>query len=232
MIDIAAGLIIDRLSVLDTCVVSDALDHLGVSGAVTGLRPVWGRPHIAGRARTVEVTDAAAAGPVTGRHLATTTIESAGPGDVIVIANGGRPGVSCWGDILTVAAQERGITGTVIDGANRDADAIAESGYPVWSRSCVPVTARGRIAERATDVPVTFGGMLVTPGDYVIADLSGVVFVPAAHAAAVLDAAERLADKQQRMVEAVRGGRPVTAVMHDAQFTGALAAPANGKERP
>jgi regulator of RNase E activity RraA len=226
MRNIAAGFIIERLAVLDTCVVSDALDHLGISGAVTGVRPVWGRPHVVGRARTVEVVDTAAAGPVTGRHLATTAIESSGAGDVIVIANNGRPGVSCWGDILSVAAQERGIEGTVIDGANRDADAIAESGYPVWSRGCVPVTARGRLAERATDVPVTFGGVLVSPGDYVIADLSGVVFVPASQAATVLDAAERLADKQQRMVEAIRGGRPVTDVMHDAQFTAAL-----GKEQ-
>ena len=62
----------------------------------------------------------------------------------------------------------------------------------------------------------------MSPGDYVIADLSGVVFVPASQAATVLDAAERLADKQQRMVEAIRGGRPVTDVMHDTQFTSAL----------
>jgi regulator of RNase E activity RraA len=141
---------------------------------------------------------------------------------VIVIANNGRTGVSCWGDILTVAAQERGIRGTVIDGACRDVDAIVDAGYPVWARAGVPVTARGRIAERATDVPISFGGIWVLPGDFVIADGSGVVFVPAARADEVLAAAERLADRQQRMVEAVRAGRSVVDVMHDTQFTSAL----------
>jgi regulator of RNase E activity RraA len=53
----------NRLALLDTCVVSDALDHLGISGAVVGVQPMWGRPKAVGRARTVEVVDAAAVGP-------------------------------------------------------------------------------------------------------------------------------------------------------------------------
>jgi regulator of RNase E activity RraA len=212
----------ERLALLDTCVVSDALDHLGISGAVVGVRPMWGRPKVVGRARTVEVVDTAAVGLAHSRHLATSAIVASGPEDVIVIANNGRTGVSCWGDILTVAAQQRGIRGTVIDGACRDVDAIADAGYPVWARAGVPVTARGRIAERATDVPVSFGGIWVLPGDLVIADGSGVVFVPAARADEVLAAAERLAARQERMVEAVRAGRSVVDVMHDTQFTSAL----------
>jgi 4-hydroxy-4-methyl-2-oxoglutarate aldolase len=221
----AADNTLERLAALDTCVVSDALDHLGISGAVTGVRPMWGRPKVAGRARTVQVVDAAAAGPVRGRHLATSAIVASGPEDVIVIANNGRTGVSCWGDILTAAAQQRGIRGTVIDGACRDVDAIADAGYPVWARAGVPVTARGRIAERGTDVPVSFGGVEVLPGDWVIGDGSGVVFVPAARAAEVLAAAERLAARQERMVAAVRAGRSVVDVMHDTQFTSALNPP-------
>ena len=213
---------LERLAALDTCVVSDALDHLGISGAVTGVRPMWGRPKVVGRASTVEVVDAASAGPVHGRHLATSAIVSSGPEDVIVIANNGRTGVSCWGDILTVAAQQRGIRGTVIDGACRDVDAIADAEYPVWARAGVPVTARGRIAERSAGKPVAFGGIWVNPGDLVIADGSGVVFVPADRATEVLDAAERLAARQERMVEAVRAGRSVMDVMHDTQFTSAL----------
>jgi regulator of RNase E activity RraA len=213
---------LERLAALDSCVVSDALDHLGISGAVTGVRPMWGRPKVAGRARTVEVVDAAAAGPAHGRHLATSAIVSSGPEDVIVIANNGRTGVSCWGDILTVAAQQRGIRGTVIDGACRDVDAIADAEYPVWARAGVPVTARGRIAERSADNPVAFGGIWVNAFDLVIADGSGVVFVPAERATEVLEAAERLAARQERMVEAVRAGRSVVDVMHDAQFTSAL----------
>jgi regulator of RNase E activity RraA len=238
---------LERLAALDTCAVSDALDHLGISGAVVGVRPIWGRPKVVGRARTVEVVDAAAigsggttsprspagqsgGGPGKGRHLATQAIMASGPEDVIVIANNGRTGVSCWGDILTIAAQQRGVRGTVIDGACRDVDAIADAEYPVWSRAAVPVTARGRIAERANDVPVSFGGVRVEPGDYVIADGSGVVFVPAARFREVLTAAERLAERQEQMAAAVRAGRSVIEVMHDSQFTSALNAPPSDQE--
>jgi len=218
--------VLSRLAALDSCVVSDALDHLGLSGATTGIRPMWGIPKVVGRARTVEVVDAAAAGDVKGRHLATQTVVSSGPEDVIVIANQGRTTVSCWGDILTAAAQQRGIRGVVIDGACRDVDAITEAGFPVYARAGVPVTARGRIVERASDVPISFGGVTVTPGDLVIADASGVVIVPAGRAEDVLAAAERLAARQEAMLAAVRGGRSVVEVMADSQFASALAAPA------
>ena len=134
--------LLERLRALDTCAVSDALDHLHLSGATTGVRPVHQRcARIAGYARTVEVVDAPAA--PAGKHLATRTVAAAGSGDVIVIANKGRVNVSCWGDILTVAAQVNGIEGTVIDGACRDVDAVAAAGYPLWARAAVPVTARG-----------------------------------------------------------------------------------------
>lgn len=215
--------VLDRLSALDTCAVSDALDHLGIPGATTGIRPMWGRPKIVGRARTVEVADVAAAGDVRGRHIATRAVAGGGPDDVIVIANQGRTSVSCWGDILTAAAQQRGIRGVVIDGACRDVDAIADAGFPVYARAGVPITARGRIAERAADVPVSFAGVRVRPGDLVIADASGVVIVPADRAEEVLAAAERLERRQRAMLAAVREGRSVIDVMHDSSFTSALA---------
>jgi 4-hydroxy-4-methyl-2-oxoglutarate aldolase len=150
--------LLERLRALDTCAVSDALHHLHLPGATTGVRPVHqGCARIAGYARTVEVADAPAA--LAGKHLATRTVAAAGRGDVIVIADKGRVNVSCLGDILTVAAQVNGIEGTVIDGACRDADAVAEAGYPLWARASVPVTARGRIAERGSNVPVAFDGV-------------------------------------------------------------------------
>lgn len=214
--------LLERYGKLDSCVVSDALDYLGLTGATTGIRPMWGIPKVVGLARTVEVADAAAAGSVSGRHMATLTVASSGPYDVIVIANRGRTTVSCWGDILTAAAQARGVRGVVIDGACRDVDAITEAQFPVYARAGVPVTARGRIVERASDVPVYFDGVLVTPGDLVIADASGVVIVPIAVAGDVLAAAERLVARQDLMLAAVRAGRSVVEVMHDGQFSDAL----------
>ena len=212
-----------RLTALDTCAVSDALDFLGITGATTGIGPMWGRQKIAGRARTVEAVDAAAGGSLpAGRHLGTQTVASSGPGDVIVVANRGRANVSSWGDILTAAAQYRGVEGAVIDGACRDLDAVAEAGFPLWARAAVPVTARGRLAERGSDVPVLFDGVLVTPGDLVLADGSGVVFLPADRATEIIETAERLAARQDAMRDAVLAGQPVTEVMHDERFRAAL----------
>lgn len=213
---------LERLAALDSCVVSDALDHLGISGATTGIRPIWGMPAIVGRARTVEVVDAAQAGDSKGRHMATQTVVAAGSEDVIVIANRGRTNVSCWGDILTASAQQRGIRGVVIDGACRDVPELAKAEFPAYARAGVPVTARGRIVDSGNDVPVTIDGVRVHPGDYLIADASGVVFVPADRIADVLAAAERLAARQEAMLAAVRGGASVIDVMHDQQFTTAL----------
>lgn len=213
--------LVKRLHALDTCAVSDALDHLHLPGATTGVRPMWpGCPKVAGRARTVEVVDAAAA--PAGKHMATRTVAAAGPGDVVVIANRGRLTVSCWGDIITAAAQVNGVEGTVIDGACRDLDAVTAAGYPLFARAAVPVTARGRIAERGSNVPVLFDGVLVHAGDLVLADGSGVVFVPAGHAVEVIATAERLTARQDAMVAAIRAGESVVDVMADAKFHAAL----------
>jgi regulator of RNase E activity RraA len=134
------------------------------------------------------------------------------------VANGGRTDVSCWGGILTRAALTRGIAGVMIDGACRDIGEAEELGFPVFGRAVVPVSARGRIAQLAAGEPVVFAGVQVTQGDYVVADRSGVVFVPAGRAAEVLAFAERIVAREEQMAAAVLAGEPVTTVMHDAEF--------------
>jgi 4-hydroxy-4-methyl-2-oxoglutarate aldolase len=209
-----------RLERLDACAVSDALDHLGLRGATTGLRPLWPCPKIVGRAVTVKVV------PVgltrSGQHLATPAIEAAGSEDVIVMDNAGRTDVSSWGDILSNACVVKGIRGVVIDGACRDIDGSREVGFPVYGRAVVPVTARGRIMQESFNSLVQCAGVQVRPGDLVIADGSGAVFVPQERAEEVIAAAERLAAKEAAMVAAVRAGRSVVDVMADTQFEVAL----------
>jgi 4-hydroxy-4-methyl-2-oxoglutarate aldolase len=77
----------------------------------------------------------------------------------------------------------------------------------------VPLTARGRIMEVGWNVPVSFGGLTVAPGDLVIADSSGVVFVPAARAEEVLAVGEEIVAREQAMAEAARAGRLMSQVM-------------------
>jgi regulator of RNase E activity RraA len=205
--------------------VSDALDTLGLAGATTGLRPLWAVPApVAGRVRTVLAGPRESGRPA--QHIAAAAIEAAGEGDVLVIANGGRVDVSSWGGILTLAARRRGIGGVVIDGACRDIAESEELGFPVYGRAVVPVSARGRIVQLAMEEPVDIAGMTVHPGDAVLADRNGVVFVRAADLSRVLTLAERITARETAMADAVRGGQPVTDVMHDSKFPTAQEAPA------
>jgi regulator of RNase E activity RraA len=208
---------LERLRALDSCAISDALDTLGLSGATTGVRPLWeSNVAVVGRARTVTAGPRPQDGA--GQHIAAAAIEAAGDGDVLVIANDGRVDVSCFGGILTLAASRRGILGVVIDGACRDIAESEELGFPVFGRAVVPVTARGRIVQLAMDEPVSFAGVTVRPQDIVIADRNGVVFVPAEELDRVLSLAERIVAREAAMADAVRNGEPVTEVMHDSRF--------------
>lgn len=181
-----------------------------------GIRPVWACPRIAGRVVTVKIVPAGLTQPE--HHLATPAVESAQPGDVIVVDNAGRTDVSSWGDILSNAAQFKGVGGVIIDGACRDVDGSQEIGFPVYARGGVPVTARGRIIQESFNTLIQCGGVQVRPGDLVIADGSGVCFIPQERAEEVIEAAERVAAREAAMVEAVRAGRSVVEVMAESAF--------------
>jgi 4-hydroxy-4-methyl-2-oxoglutarate aldolase len=204
--------LVDRLGKLDACAVSDAMDKLGLPGAVLGLTPLWQCPRIAGRVVTVKLKPKAE-GEVSHRHLGTAAIEAATPGDVIVVDNGGRTYAGSWGGILSVAAKTKGVAGVVSDGACRDVDEARDLNFPVYARSGVTMTARGRLIEESFQQPIEVCGVAVSPGDLTIADWSGVVFIPAAQAADVVYEAETIFDREAQMAAAVRAGHPVTEVM-------------------
>lgn len=195
----------ERLMKLSTTNVSDALDALGYKGSTYGVRPIYeGVKKIAGSAVTVKMT---AAGETKGKvHLGIRAIEAAEKGDIIVVDNGGRLDTSCWGGILANGAALKGISGVVIDGACRDVDDYVEIGFPVYARGSVVATARGRIMEESTNTMIQFGGVQVRPGDAVLADRSGVVFIPAEHLDEVVAKAESLYEKEEAMVADLRAG--------------------------
>jgi 4-hydroxy-4-methyl-2-oxoglutarate aldolase len=203
-----------RLELLDSCVVSDALDRLGLEQVVTGIAPLWACPRIVGPVRTVELRplDAGETAPP-GPHLGTRAIESSAPGDVVVVAHQGRCDSAGWGGLLSTAAVVAGIRGVLIDGACRDVDEAIELRLPVYARCVTPVTARGRTVEAASGGPVTVGGVNVRDGDLVLADRSGVVFVPLQAAIDVISVAEELAEEEARMQSALLGGGAVSAVL-------------------
>ncbi|MCG2621346.1 RraA family protein [Arthrobacter sp. I2-34] len=204
--------LIERLRRLDACAVSDAMDRLGLEGVALGLQPLTADRRISGRATTVRLVPAEEGVP-SARHLGTAAVEASGPDNVIVVDQGGRTNVSGWGGILSLAAVQRCVQGVIVDGACRDVDESRELGLPIFARNAVPLTARGRVVEQDWNVPVQLCGIEVAPDSYVIADGSGVVFLPAAHAEEIIAAAEAIWEREQAMAAQVKNGVPVSEVM-------------------
>jgi regulator of RNase E activity RraA len=163
------------------------------------LRPLHGGGVLAGPALTVKTRP----GDNLMIHKA---LKIAEPGDVIVVDSGGRSDVSSWGDILSTASKLKGLSGVVVDGACRDVDGCQAVGFPVYARGVVPMTARGRIVEDAFNEPIQCGGVAVHPGDWLIADGSGVVFIPQDRVEEVLGVAEELAAAEQKMLASIKEG--------------------------
>jgi regulator of RNase E activity RraA len=201
-----------RLGRLDSCAISDALDKLGLPASVTGIHRFSTERRISGR--VVTVTLAAAAGrPPTSRHLCTAAIEAARPGDIIVIEQRTGLDAASWGGNLSIGAQVRGVAGVIVEGPVRDVDDSRRLDFPVFARTHTARTARGRIVEVATNEPITVGDVTVSPGDYVVADGSGVAFIPQSEAARVLEAAETIVAREEAMAAAIRAGTPISQVM-------------------
>ena len=201
-----------RLAQLDACAVSDALDRLQLPGAVTGIQRLTTTRRISGRVITVKMGRDEGQPPAS-RHLGTTAIESAQPGDVIVMEQRTGIDAACWGGNLSLGAKLRQVAGVIVEGPARDIDEAREYDFPVFARSVTARTARGRIVEAATNVPITVGDVTVNPGDFVVADGSGVVFVERDAVERLLDAAEAVIARERTMVAALREGTPISTVM-------------------
>jgi 4-hydroxy-4-methyl-2-oxoglutarate aldolase len=201
-----------RLGRVDSCAVSDALDKLGLDGVVTGLHRFSTQRQIAGRVVTVKL-ERDDGRPATSRHLGTAAVEAAMPGDVIVIEQ--RTGIDAagWGGNLSLGARLRGVAGVIVEGPTRDVDQGGLLDFPVFARGHTSRTARGRIVEVGTNVRVAVGDVLVSPGDYVIADGSAVVFVTETDIERVLEAAEAVAKRERAMVDSLLQGTPISQVM-------------------
>ena len=204
--------IVARLAKLDTPTVSDALDLLELPGRVTGLARLSSERRVAGRALTVKLgANAPRRGPL--RHLCTAAVEAGGPGDVIVIEQ--RTGIEAagWGGILSNGARLRGVEGVICDGPVRDVDESRTLDFPVFARRAIPTSARKRIVEQAFNEPVAIGDVIVSAGDFALADGSGVCFLETVRAEEILDAAEMIARREAAMTKAVLAGEPIGRIM-------------------
>ncbi|MET9793795.1 RraA family protein [Streptomyces canus] len=182
--------LVAALSVHPTANVGDALDRFGLAHST--VRALMPGARCAGPALTVLTRE----GDVLAVHRA---LDEAQPGDVLVINGRGDEARAVFGDLMAEICLAKGVVGVVIDGVTRDVQATAELGLPVWARGSTPAgptkTGPGFIG-----LPVAVGGVVVNPGDIVVADGDGVAVVPQDRAAAVVD---RLGDIE-RLEDALR----------------------------
>lgn len=177
--------VLTALKALATPTLANAIDVVGSGGVMApGIQAVGPGLRCVGRALTVRETTGPFGSFPEADFRVGQFLDRAGPGEVIVVANGGAP-VSTWGGMASYAATVRGIAGLVVDGAVRDREEILEFGFPVFSLHVVPTPGKGRLRVETIGEPVICGGVRVEQGDVVVADGSGVVVLPKAHAAEI-----------------------------------------------
>ena len=115
--------------------------------------------------------------------------DAVGEGEVIVIEARGESGSGTLGDILAIRAHARGAAGIVTDGGVRDVDAVSAVGIPVYTAGAHPAVLGRRHVPWDADVTIACGGTTVQPGDILVGDADGVIVIPPALAAEVVDAA-------------------------------------------
>ncbi len=209
-----------RFLKLSTTNFSDAMDKVGVRGAVIGIRPMYDCPRIVGRAVTIKVT---AAGMMKSKHhLGVQAIDSSEEGDIIVIDNRGDLNNNCWGEVLSMGAKMKGVSGVVVDGAARDIDMCNEFEFPVYARGTIPITARGRIMQESFNAVIRIGDVQVRPGDIIMADINGVVVIPVEKVDEVLEAAEDIFKKEAAMVRDLKNGVSMLEVDHKYSYENML----------
>ena len=179
---------------LSTGHVSDVMERLGIqSGVIHGLRPLSvSHSRFMGWAVTIKQVRVQSRSPENLTKHAEVIDELASEDDVIVIDAGGKPDVCTGGALLALRSKIRGIQGWVVDGSVRDANEIVELGFPVHCSGTSPVKSHLHLETAGINIPVEIRDIQIRPGDLIVADATGIVAVPAARAAEVLEAASEL----------------------------------------
>lgn len=188
---------VEKFRTMPVANVSDCMSRMVAGGAA--IRPMHAGGVLAGPAFTVKTRP----GDNLMVHKA---LAMAQPGDVIVVDAGGDLTNAIIGEIMTATAQRKGLAGIIIHGAVRDSGALAQSAFPVYAAG---VTHRGPYKDGPGEinVPVSFGGMLIEPGDLILGDEDGCLCVPRGDVESVYQATQAKNDAEVVMMEDIANDR-------------------------
>jgi 4-hydroxy-4-methyl-2-oxoglutarate aldolase len=194
-------------------VIADVLDSLGIGNRVLAIPLPHRSGHdvLVGRAKTTSWEEVEGPDPKP-YELELRAVDELRPGEVLVAAAGGSLRSGIWGELLSTAAQKRGCTGALVDGAVRDIAKMQRINFTVFAAATCPLDSRDRQRVRAIDAPVEIGGVTIEAGDLVFADADGVVVVPRAAEADVLAKAWEKATAENRVRDEIRAGASATDV--------------------
>jgi 4-hydroxy-4-methyl-2-oxoglutarate aldolase len=186
-----------------TAVFADVQYRTGVMDS--GIKPAF-RAKVCGQALTVQLSKGDLVDPLK-------ALEMGQPGDVIVVDAGGDLDTSVCGGLMGGLARNRGIRAMIVDGAGRDTDELQDIGWPIWTRAITPrgthTMFSGRKEELSINVPIACGGVVVNPGDFIVADLMGVVVVPLENAKETVGLAREQAEREEATRVWVKNGKTV-----------------------
>lgn len=187
-----------------SCVISDVQERAGVMRSY--LRPLIREGRFVGPALTVRLEP--------GNQVdCLDALSEAQEGDVLVVDAAGETETSILGGLMAGLCKMKGVVGAVVDGAIRDTDEIRDLGFFVFSKAIVPRSTHtpfsGRMEPIEVNVPIQCAGVLVRPGDLVLADEIGVVVIPVENAVEVLAKSREQADKEEQTRVKIREGKTV-----------------------
>jgi regulator of RNase E activity RraA len=192
-----------------SCVFADVQGRAGVMHSA--IKPIF-PCKLVGPALTVKLSPGDLQDPLK-------ALEIGKRGDVIVVDAGGETETSVVGGLMGGLAKNRGIAGMIVDGAGRDIDELRDIGWPIFTRA---ITARGthtmfsgRKEDLSLNVPVVCGGVVVNPGDMIVADEIGITVVPQKKLTEVIDKAKEQADREATTREWVKQGKTVEDLLRE-----------------
>ncbi|MDC0227459.1 RraA family protein [Alphaproteobacteria bacterium] len=167
-----------------TSMISDALDELGINGAISGVSAQrYDQGRIAGRALPVKFKKKSADpeawrfGGGVGKPLEQ-VLKTMSSGQIVVMDLNGTVNATAWGGLASKLAQKKGVLGTIMHGTCRDLEEIRECGYPVWAIGVCPRRSRNDFTFGSINEPISVTDVKICKNDIIVADQSGVVCVP------------------------------------------------------